>query len=269
MKKTDVLLNHSLESFSFSYLFTDAEPGATMLKRHVHSYYELMLIDEGEVEYAVENRQYVLKKGDVLLIKPAEYHYARRVFKSPYKRYCIGFAASFAFDERLPEKIFESCRHIFCGVDSMIFKLATVLYERLKSFELYDTVFCQSILNTLLISLDSEKSGTESELPNESSNFSRILNYVNTNLTSIASVEDISRQLYFSRSYIMHLFKSELRVGVMQYIRNKKILLAHLEIAKGKRPTEIFKECGFSNYTSFYRAYRAYFGFSPRGNKEN
>ena len=62
----------------------------------------------------------------------------------------------------------------------------------------------------------------------------------------------------------MHLFKSELRVGVMQYVRDKKILLAHQKIRKGEKPTDVYLMCGFSNYPSFYRAYTAYFGTSPK-----
>ena len=38
-------------------------------------------------------------------------------------------------------------------------------------------------------------------------------------------------------------------------------------IESGEKPTEIFAECGFSNYPSFFRAYRAFYGFSPKTRK--
>ena len=48
------------------------------------------------------------------------------------------------------------------------------------------------------------------------------------------------------------------------YVRNKKLLLAHRKMRHGKKPTEIYLECGFSSYPSFYRAYIAYFGKKPK-----
>ena len=119
------------------------------------------------------------------------------------------------------------------------------------------------MIDAMLISLEDAKPDVDGIIAGEK-NFQKILSYINRNLTLIKSVEDIANALFFSKSYIMHLFKSELREGVMQYVRNKKILLAHQKIRKGEKPTEIYTECGFSNYPSFYRAYCAYFGTSPK-----
>ena len=113
------------------------------------------------------------------------------------------------------------------------------------------------------ISLEDAKPELDGIIAGEN-NFQKILSHINRHLTTIKSVDDISSALFFSKSYIMHLFKSELRVGVMQYVRNKKILLAHQKIRKGEKPTEVYAKCGFSNYPSFYRAYCAYFGESPK-----
>ena len=60
------------------------------------------------------------------------------------------------------------------------------------------------------------------------------------------------------------IFKNEMGIGIMQYVRNKKVLLANRMIREGEKPTDIYLECGFSNYTSFYRAFYAYFGASPK-----
>ena len=90
-----------------------------------------------------------------------------------------------------------------------------------------------------------------------------LISALNKALTDIKA-EDIANALFFSKSYIMHLLKSKLHIGVMQYVRNKKILLAHQKIKNGEKPTEVYLKCGFSNYPSFYRAYTAYFGNSPK-----
>ena len=58
-----------------------------------------------------------------------------------------------------------------------------------------------------------------------------------------------------------------MNIGIMEYVRNKKVLLANRKIKHGKKPTEIYIECGFSNYPSFYRAYSEYFGYPPKTKK--
>ena len=92
----------------------------------------------------------------------------------------------------------------------------------------------------------------------------RMLEYINENLTSIHKVEDVASALFFSDSDTRTLFKQEMKIGIMEYVRSKKVLLAHRKIRHGASPTEIYAECGFSNYTSFYRAYVSQLGHTPR-----
>ena len=56
-------------------------------------------------------------------------------------------------------------------------------------------------------------------------------------------------------------------IGIMEYVRNKKVIRAHERIKKGEKPTEIYAECGFQTYSSFYRAFVSYFGFAPKTKK--
>ena len=265
LNPTQAITKH-LEGFEFSYQVNCPEPGLTNNARHVHSYYELMYIDGGEVEFVVENSRYILKKGDVLIIKPAEYHYARYLFEVPYARYCIAFSPDFTFDKKFTEELLEGGKKFSIKEGSPFDLMAGIIKERAKNTGENDVVFFRSMIDAMLISLEDIKPESEG-VTFGGNNFKKILNYVNAHLTTIKGIEDISNALFFSKSYVMHLFKSELRTGVMQYVRNKKILLAHQRIRKGEKPTEVSVECGFSNYPSFYRAYVAYFGHSPRQTK--
>ena len=256
-------INQDLEGFSFSYRTFNPEPDFKISPRHVHSFYEMIYVDDGEVEFVVESRKYVLKRGDVLIIKPAEYHYARFIYGTSYSRYCLGFSQDFVFDKNYVEQLLENGEKFSVSEGSAFFEMAKILKEKAKTESEYDTVFYQSLLDAMLLSLEEVKPDARG-ITTTNTNFQKILRYVNLNLTSINSIDDISKAIFFSKSCIMHLFKSELHVGVMQYIRNKKILLAHQKIRKGEKPTEVYATCGFSNYPSFYRAYTAYFGSSPK-----
>lgn len=267
LKNLTTIVSKKLDGFIFSYSVNNPEPGATNIPRHVHPYYELMYIDGGEVEFMVENRRYVLKKGDVLIIKPAEYHYARRLFEVPYARYCITFSPEFTFDKNFTERLLTKGEKFSVKDEDTFAILAKIIREKAEKTSEHDVVFFRSIIDAMLISLCDAKPESEGTVAGES-NFQKILAYINLHLTTIKSVDDIAGALFFSKSYIMHLLKSELHVGVMQYVRNKKILLAHQRIKNGEKPTEVYLKCGFSNYPSFYRAYTAYFGTSPKDAKK-
>lgn len=263
MENRIVTLTKNVDGMSFSYLVNNPEPGITNNARHVHPYYELMYIEDGELEFVVENKRYFLEKGDVLVIKPGQYHYARQLFRAPYARFCLGFSPEFVFDRKFAENLSDRGEKFSVESDSSFNLLVYSMKNMANKETPYDDVLFRGMMDALLICLE-ETAPDENGISTANSNFQKILDYISKNLATIYEVEDIAKALFLSRSYVMHLFKSELRVGVMQYVRNKKIMLAHKMLKKGAKPTEVYTRCGFSNYPSFYRAYTAYFGFSPK-----
>ena len=39
--------------------------------------------------------------------------------------------------------------------------------------------------------------------------------------------------------------------------------MARRLIRRGRRPTDVFTECGFNDYATFFRNYKSYFGYAP------
>ena len=263
MSKTLAVTELQERNFYFLHLRKLEETGITNYKWHEHSFYELLLLSEGEYEYVIENRRYVMKKGDVLLIKPGSHHFGRKVIKSPISLYCIGFSPEHIECGRLAEEIFNKGEHFSLLDDSPIEKILYAAKCKLDTSRNNASRFVKSICeSTLLILDDVDIKITQEEITNES--VQKIIDYVNRNLASISTLEDISAAIFFSSAYVRGVFKKEMGIGIMQYVRNKKVLLARRLIKSGRKPTNIYTECGFSNYTSFYRAYRAYFGTSPK-----
>ena len=54
-----------------------------------------------------------------------------------------------------------------------------------------------------------------------------------------------------------------MNVPLMRYIRTRKILYADSLIKRGMKPMDAFNRSGFTEYTSFYRAYKQILGHSP------
>lgn len=267
MNNTDKVVDYKNSEFYFLYLKKSPEEGFTSEKWHEHSFYEIMFFVEGESEYVIENRRYVTKEGDVLLIKPGSHHFKRRVIKSPSSLFCLGFLPEAISNARLAEDIFDKGEHFSLSKDSAFYDVLNVTRKKLELSRNNAAQFIKLTAESALLIL-SDLDMQNEKLPDiKNTALQKMLNCIKENLTNINKVEDVSRATFFSESYTRTLFKKEMGIGIMEYVRNKKILLAHRMIRHGRKPTEIYSECGFSNYPSFYRAYLSYYGYSPKEQK--
>ena len=96
---------------------------------------------------------------------------------------------------------------------------------------------------------------------------SEALKYINENLFTVDSIDEIAKHLFVSESYLFRLFKSELRQTPKKYIMDKRLLIAQKMISEGEKPVTVCDTCGFGDYTTFYRNYTAFFGHSPSDEK--
>lgn len=62
----------------------------------------------------------------------------------------------------------------------------------------------------------------------------------------------------------MRLFKQETGFTIGSYISKKRLLLGRELILSGTSAAQAAYECGFKDYSTFQRAYKALFNESPR-----
>ena len=265
MSKAENVLEYIGDATYLLFAEHKSNAGETHYNTHSHPRYEIMFIADGSVEYIVENRRHELKKGDVLLVKPGLIHFAKRIIATPSTRYCIGFLPEALQNVDMAKALFDKGEHFSLPDPSMIEELSFALYHKLKKSRSNAESFSKALINAMIISLCDEIGESEETLPKQTdTNLKRIIDYVGANLTAINDMDDIADALFFSKSYLGHVFKKETGMSIMEYVRNKKVSRAHSLILTGAKPTEIYLECGFSNYPSFFRAYKAFFGFSPK-----
>ena len=255
---------YSVESFNFSYEVHE-KMDTNHFKKHMHAYYEMLFLDGGNIDYVIEDKSYNLKKGDLILINSSYFHFVHSIMQAPYKRYMIQFTDDFLEEQTLIQKIFETSAVFHLSEDSPAVRTLRLLADLWNDVpEQYRKKLCQNMLNTLLFSILSLKGDSPPPMIQSVSKIcSELINYINKNLTSLKSLDDLTGCFFFSKTYLSHLFKKEMNISVMQFIRNKKILLAQKLIRAGRKPTEVYEECGFSNYVSFYRAYYHFLGIPP------
>ena len=96
---------------------------------------------------------------------------------------------------------------------------------------------------------------------------SSIVEYINGHLFEELSLEILAEKFYLSKNHLNRLFKEASGSTVWEYIRLKRLLAAHWRIAGGAAATAAAADCGFHDYSAFYRAYKKHFGVAPGSQK--
>jgi AraC-like DNA-binding protein len=98
----------------------------------------------------------------------------------------------------------------------------------------------------------------------ENQHVKRIKRYVEENLTSDISLNDVAELLHFAPQYVCLLFKKNTGVTLLEYVNSQKIDMAIKTILTSDLPLyEIAEKCGFSNYNYFSNLFKRYTGSSP------
>ena len=91
----------------------------------------------------------------------------------------------------------------------------------------------------------------------------RIVKYINAHLNEPLSSEMLARKFFISQSQINRLFNQKIGSSVYQYIQFKRLIEARLMLRSGMAPGEVFFQCGYNDYSCFYKAYKKLFGIAP------
>ena len=230
---------------------------------HSHNVYEMIYVKSGVARYGVQGKEYPIGEGDLLITKPYEEHYLYPDAGVRYERYDVLFdenALGFSFSDKLSGELPPIS---LSGNRAMrrLFEKFDFYYENLSGEGLqviFNGLVREICVNVLLML-------TESALPRitENKTVLEALEYIDENLTSITAVEDVSSALFISKSHLQHLFSKHLGKSPKRYMTEKRLLLAKREIAQGARSTEVYAKYGFSEYSSFFRAYKKAFGIPP------
>jgi AraC-like DNA-binding protein len=231
---------------------------------HFHEDYEIIFFFSVTGDYVVENRKYSLEKNDILLIKPTKYHYFIPQNNSFYERIVINVAGD-TLDSDLIPIAFSKGEFFHLSENSIIAEN----FRKLKNYGStlsagHFKVMAKALLTEIILLICGLQGDAHTDEYKYLDEFNtNVVKYINQNLPSITSLEQLANDLFVSKSTLYHAFKRTMKISVMQYVRNKKVLLAQSLIKNGVRPTKACAMSGFEDYTTFYRSYKLFFGHSP------
>ncbi|MBQ4136468.1 MAG: helix-turn-helix transcriptional regulator [Clostridia bacterium] len=246
------------------FLYTDMSWEG--IEAQTHQAFEIIFVKKGDLTYVVNEKMYNVKDNSLILTRPNKTHIIY-FNKCDYERYDIIFNTSIihpeiynSFPENLDvislentsgfaetfEKLDLFCNHF---KDDALKKVLSDVIE-----EIFYYIYACASTHSKEISLNNYE--TDSLL-------SKSMRYIEKNLTSIISLEQMCSELYISKSYLHRIFAKHLQTTPKKYITARRLALAQKALQGDAKPTDVYAKCGFSDYSAFYRCYLKHFGYPP------
>lgn len=93
--------------------------------------------------------------------------------------------------------------------------------------------------------------------------FNNVMNYIETHLTEEISGKEISKIAGVSDYHFKRMFSYIAGMSLSEYIRNRRLSVANVELINGAKVTDIAYKYGFQSLEGFSRAFREWSGFLP------
>ena len=256
---------------------------------HCHDGYEVLMMKRGNVDMQIEDRMITLQPGDIVLIPPYVFHFARQQSTDTYCRVVLNMK------EALIQSLIasnESYRHItdvfYQTPDYHIHVNGSTLRQLIdlacaleatsgsKADAYGATILSKSLLSIILVILNRQAAASsvapilpQTQAPSMPKVVTDVIHYVDQNLAGDLSVSGIAESVHLNSVYLTRRFRQYSGLSLQQYIIEKRLAEAKRMLRNGQSPTEVCYACGFNNYSNFSRTFTNHVKISPRQYQEN
>lgn len=245
---------------------------------HVHDYLEVMLFLQGSLDYLVESKIYHICPSDIIIVPPGYFHRPLILDShAVYERIVIWMTNEVIEALSTPEADLTHCiQHIsekqyFLIPDhtqenflmrTAIQQLAFLQQEDRFGKNMLVTGFLREILLYAYHSMYSSALPPQRIIKNPL--IAAAVDYISHHLSEPITLESLADILFVSKYHLAHTFKKHMGVSLHQYLINKRLTLAKKLIAQGQSFNSACTDCGFNNYSNFFKVFKANVGLSPR-----
>ena len=245
---------------------------------HHHDFYEVYFFLSGNVQYNIESRSYLLTPGDVLLISPMELHQPmfgaehreyERIVLWIDKQFLEGFSLqgqelTTCFDTTVPGHT-NLLRPEGVARQYLTFLLENLLAE-VASEDPYSEMAALSLLAQVLVALNrlaKQSVGEENKSGPDATVYS-VLGYINEHYSEDLSLDYLANKFFISKYHLSREFQRLVGTSVHRYIIQKRLVMAKQMLSEGRPSSEVYQQCGFGDYSNFFRAFKAEYQISPK-----
>ena len=262
------------KSFAVAHLYNDDKP----MDMHIHDCYEIYYSISGGKQFLIDNRFYDIQPGDIFFINQYESHYLSQLDRAVHERFVLEIHPDFLTSLSSEQTDLNLCNHFRSDELSHKLHLTEEEQNRFRYFvhklaglsgygsDLED----RAVFTELMVFLNrifyqrTESRREEEEVPSYHTQVDEILSFINQNISSPLSIEDLSGHFFLSSSYLCRIFKAATGTTINKYITAKRITVAKSLLSSGYSVTETCERCGFNDYSNFLKAFTKAVGISPK-----
>lgn len=244
---------------------------------HHHDFYEIYYFFSGNVSYSIEGQSYQLIPGDVLLMAPEELHQPLVQPGQSYERYVLWVDRQYLAQLSQPAVELAACfqpenprRRRVLRVDwSESAQLRLVMQQLLLTAgetDAYARMEQQALLTQLLARLNRLCEAAPVVEPNAqlTAMMTQVVHYIDAHLTEPVTLEELAAHFYLSKYHLLREFQKCFGTTIHKYIQKRRLMQAKMLLNQDMKPSALYMQCGFRDYTTFYRAFVGEYGLSPR-----
>ena len=260
----------SSRQYGFSYVHISGAEARSTAHLDKNLFSVLMLID-GEIDYDVEGKLIHITPNDILIVGSNELH--RSIIGKNIE--CEYLLLMVNLDYFIKNNCTSFSEMVFSRSlgDNNVIPAKTVLSKKISDIFLRLDYYCSesnvelAVVNAVIIELlyNLNKHAVKSGKTNYNhAKINDIIAYINDNITEHLSLEDIANKFFLTKQYLCKLFKNNTGYTINNYIAYKRIVLVREAYSYGLNLSESCYKAGFSDYSSFYRAYSKIMQESPK-----
>lgn len=239
---------------------------------HSHSFYEILYCQSGNIQYLLGTNRYQVKKGDIIFIPPGVSHRPLYLDKlvEPYARYVLWINPDFI-------KSTASDWNFHLLNEPVLFRTGGSNWEHLKKYfeqayqeyqikqEGYEACI-RSLTITLLIYITRALSHSKhiEPLVEKKELLDEVLDYIDLHLNDKISLKTTAEHFYISEKQLSRLFSFKMEVTFYKYVTQRRLIAAKTYILNNEPIETIYDKVGFSDYSTFYRAFKKAYSLSPQ-----